>query len=155
MSQKRKAILKKKSFFKEYNFEITVVTLITLGLFLIVEDLEIKSYIFLFFKKIAIFSSQIILTVTQTIFFFFQRFEFSDIVGIGLIAFALYLIARRWRERVIQRASIFKDCPECGSELHRIKKEAKHKLLGYLYFSTIKNYGCKKCTYKNIKFSNR
>ena len=42
MPQKRKATLKKKSFFKKYNFEITVVTLIILGLFLIVEDFSRK-----------------------------------------------------------------------------------------------------------------
>ena len=48
----RKGIKKEKpkSFFKEYNYELTDVFLIFLGIFLLVEKLEIKHYIYLYKK---------------------------------------------------------------------------------------------------------
>ena len=48
MKQKRKGLIKPRhnSFHKEYSFEIRVILLFTLGIFLLVEDLEIKQYIF-------------------------------------------------------------------------------------------------------------
>ena len=44
---KRKGLIKPghNSFHKEYSFEIKVILLFTLGIFLLVEDLEIKQYI--------------------------------------------------------------------------------------------------------------
>ena len=45
---KRKGLIKpgRNSFHKEYSFEIKVILLFTLGIFLLIEDLEIKQYIF-------------------------------------------------------------------------------------------------------------
>ena len=47
MSQKRKGISKPrhKPFFQEYNFEITVLLLISLGIFLLVEENLLISYL--------------------------------------------------------------------------------------------------------------
>ena len=48
--KERKGIKKHKrqgSFISEYNYEITIVVLIALGIFLLVEDLEIKHYMYL------------------------------------------------------------------------------------------------------------
>ena len=48
--KERKGIKKQKrqgSFIREYNYEITIVVLIALGIFLLVEDLEIKHYMYL------------------------------------------------------------------------------------------------------------
>ena len=52
--KKRKAVSKKpsKSFFQEYNFEITVILLLGFGIFLLVEDLEIKHYIATFIRSV-------------------------------------------------------------------------------------------------------
>ena len=54
MKQKRKGLTKPRhnTFNKEYSFEIKVVILFTLGIFLLVEDLEIKQYIFEFIQLI-------------------------------------------------------------------------------------------------------
>ena len=40
------------SFHKEYSFEIKVIILFTLGIFLLVEDLEIKNYIYEFIRTV-------------------------------------------------------------------------------------------------------
>ena len=54
MAQKRKGIAKPRHqpFLQEYNFEITVVVLLALGIFLLVEDMEIKHYLYIFIKAI-------------------------------------------------------------------------------------------------------
>ena len=48
MKQKRKGLIKPRhnSFHKEYSFEIKVVLLFTLGIFMLVEYIEIKQYMF-------------------------------------------------------------------------------------------------------------
>ena len=54
MAKKRKGIAKPRHqpFLQEYNFEITVVVLLALGIFLLVEDMEIKHYLYIFIKAI-------------------------------------------------------------------------------------------------------
>ncbi|MBT6981847.1 MAG: hypothetical protein HOA05_06350, partial [Candidatus Marinimicrobia bacterium] len=54
MPKERKGIpkQKRKLFYQEYNFEITVVLLIALGVFLLVEELEIKHYLYEIIKVI-------------------------------------------------------------------------------------------------------
>ena len=54
MAQKRKGITKQKHkpFISEYSFEIKVVILFALGIFLLIEDLEIKNYIYTFIRFI-------------------------------------------------------------------------------------------------------
>ena len=153
MSQKRKGISKPrhKPFFQEYNFEITVLLLISLGIFLLVEEMEIKHYIYVIIRSILFSIGNFIKTLRDGTIFLIDKFEVSDIVGISLIIFALLLIANRWRERMIERYSILKKCPKCSSELKRIRRKLKHKITGFIYFVNVKNYHCKECDYNGIK----
>ena len=153
MVKKRKAVSKKpsKSFFQEYNFEITVILLFGFGIFLLVEDLEIKQYIanvirsvlFGIIKMFEIFRDKIIHKV--------KKIEFSDIVGIAFILLALYLIINRWRERMILRYSSNLACPNCNKNLHRIHKTTYQKLTSFVLFLKVKNYKCAICSYKTVK----
>tara|TARA_B100001093_G_scaffold140098_1_gene132705 strand:+ start:1914 stop:2387 length:474 start_codon:yes stop_codon:yes gene_type:complete len=154
MKQKRKGLTKPRhsAFNKEYSFEIKVVILFTLGIFLLVEDLEIKQYIFEFIRLILFSIGNGIKWLRDSILFLVKQFEVSDIVGISLILYVVYLIANRWRDRMIERYLDLDLCPKCGTpEMHRIKKDWNHKLLGVLYFVSVKHYQCKKCSHKEIK----
>ena len=153
MAQKRKGIIKPrhKPFLKEYNFEIKVILLLGLGIFLLVEDLEIKNYIFFFIRKLFITTGDSILWIRNSMIFLIDKVEPSDLVGISLIVYVLFLIANRWRERMIERFSQLIKCPKCGGSLHRIKRELNHKFLSILYFVNIKHYHCKSCNYKGMK----
>jgi hypothetical protein len=157
MAQKRKGIAKPRHqpFFKEYNFEITVLFLIALGIFLLVEKMEIKHYIFVFIKTILFTVGDFIKLLRDGTIFVVDKFEVSDLVGISLILFALFLIANRWRERMIVRYSVLKNCPECGGNLHRIRREFNHKLTSFFYFIEVKHYHCKICDYTGIKMAKR
>ena len=153
MPKERKGIPKpkRKLFYQEYNFEITVVVLISLGVFLLIEDLEIKHYLYEFIKVIFFTIGSFIKLLRDGSIFIFDKFEISDLVGISLILLALFLIANRWRERKIERYSVLKNCPDCNGDLQRIKRDFNQKMTGLLYFLTVKNYRCKSCNYKGFK----
>lgn len=153
MPKERKGIPKpkRKLFYQEYNFEITVVVLIALGVFLLIEDLEIKHYLYEFIKVIFFTIGKFIKLLQNGSIFIIEKFEISDLVGISLILLALFLIANRWRERLIERHSVLRICPDCNGDLQRIKRDFNQKMTGLLYFLTVKNYHCKSCNYKGFK----
>ena len=153
MPKERKGIPKpkRKLFYQEYNFEITVVALIALGVFLLIEDLEIKHYLYEFIKIIFFTIGRFIKLLRNGSIFIINKFEISDLVGISLILLALFLIANRWRERMIERYSVLRNCPDCNGDLQRIKRDFNQKVTGLLYFLTVKNYHCKSCKYKGFK----
>ena len=153
MHKERKGIPKpkRKLFYQEYNFEITVVALISLGVFLLIEDLEIKHYLYEFIKVIFFTIGNFIKMLRDGSIFIINKFEISDLVGISLILLALFLIANRWRERLIERHSVLRNCPDCNGDLQRIKRDFNQKVTGFLYFVNVKNYRCKTCNYKSFK----
>ena len=153
MPKERKGIPKpkRKLFYQEYNFEITVVALISLGVFLLIEDLEIKHYLYEFIKVIFFTIGNFIKLLRDGSIFIINKFEISDLVGISLILLALFLIANRWRERLIERYSVLRNCPDCNGDLQRIKRDFNQKVTGFLYFVNVKNYRCKTCNYKSFK----
>ena len=154
MKQKRKGLTRPRqnTFYKEYSFEIKVIILFTLGIFLLVEELEIKQYIFEFIRIIFFTIGDGIKWLRDSIIFLIKQFEVSDIVGISLILYVFYLVANRWRDRMIDRYSNLDICPKCGSpEIHRIRKDWNHKIISILYFVNVKNYQCKKCSHKEMK----
>ncbi len=153
MPKERKGIPKpkRKLFYQEYNFEITVVLLIALGVFLLVEEMEIKHYLYEFIKVIFFTIGNFIKLLRDTSIYIIDKFEISDLVGISLILLAIFLIANRWRERMIERHSVLRNCPDCNGDLQRIKRDFNQKMIGYIYFLTVKNYRCKSCNYNGFK----
>jgi membrane-bound ClpP family serine protease len=153
MPKERKGIpkQKRKLFYQEYNFEITVVLLIALGVFLLVEELEIKHYLYEIIKVIFFTIGNFIKLLRDTSIYIIDKFEISDLVGISLILLAIFLIANRWRERKIERYSVLKNCPDCNGDLQRIKRDFNQKMSGFIYFLTVKNYRCKSCNYTGFK----
>ena len=153
MKQKRKGITKpkNKAFHKEYSFEIKVIILFTLGIFLLVEDLEIKNYIYAFIRTIFFTIGSGVKIIKDLTIFLIKQFEVSDIVGISLILYVMFLIANRWRERIIDRHTSLTSCMKCGGDIKRVRKNWKHKALGILYFVSVKHYQCKSCMHKDIK----
>ena len=157
MPRERKGIVKssQRSYFREYNFEFTVVVLIALGIFLIVEDLEIKYYIYQFVKGFFFGIGHIIKLIQNGTIYVVSQFETSDLVGISLILLAIFLLAGRWRDRIIERNVTLTECPNCGGHLVRTHRELNHKIMSFIYFVTVKHYHCKVCKYKGIKMVKR
>ena len=155
MAKKRKGIAKPRHqpFLEEYSFEIKVVILLALGIFLLVEELEIKQYIWNFIALIFFSIGSGIEWIRDSLIDLIKNrtIDGSDIVGYSLILYVIYLIADRWRERMIDRFSELSNCPECGGDLNRIRKNWNHKMMGFIYWAKVKYYHCKLCSYKGIK----
>lgn len=158
--KERKGIKKHKrqgSFISEYNYEITIVVLIALGIFLLVEDLEIKHYMYLGLRWFLFSIGDIIKGIRDNVLLLLEKdlFELSDLVGISLILFALHLAAKRWRDREIERYSELSICPNCGGKLQRVQRTPKQKIISFFYVAQVKNYSCRECEFKGIKMSKK
>ena len=154
MNDKRKVISKRStiSFFHEYNFEIRVALLMALGIFLLVENMEIKQFIYEIIRNIIFSLGDLVKIIGSVSLELIKKIEISDLVGISIIFYVLFLVADRQRERLIKRFSTIKYCPECQGNLHRVKKSIKHKIMSYAYFVNVKNYRCKDCSQNVVKF---
>ena len=103
MKRKRKKSNTKKevSFFKEYNFEITVFGMFLLGVFLLVEKMEISQTLFKIIKAMIFLFADFIKSIRDSIYDILRWLEISDLVGVILILFALYLVTLRIRVRLL------------------------------------------------------
>lgn len=140
------------SFWQKYSFELTVVFLLATGIFLLVEKMKIKSYIYRWLITGLRFIAKIFKTIGDFIVTTAMDVETSDIIGYILILIAIGMIFYRFRFRLIRKYSILRECPECGGNMHRIHRKPLHQMLGVLLITRIKYYSCKKCSYKGITF---
>lgn len=150
--KRKKSTRRKKSFIKKYSFEFLILFLITSGIFLLVENLEIKSTILAYIK----FIFKYILNFTQNIFSSFSSFiasrEGSDIIGMILISTAFILIYYRYRKMVLTDWNCGKECLECESKMLRKRKDTFHKILARILFVKIRHYFCEKCNTSRLNF---
>ena len=134
---------------------MTAVSLILLGIFLLVENLEIKYYIYIFLQKIFFSLIFVFSKILNSFLIIIKQFETSDIVGVALTLIGFYMLLRIWREREISRNSYLQNCPECGGNLRRIPRTSRQKVSGVIFGSKIKHYSCNICDYKGIKMSKK
>ena len=154
MKRKRKKSNSKKqvSFLKEYNFEITIFTIFVLGIFLLVEKMEISQTIFNIFKNLIFLFADFIKAIRNLIYHTLSWLELSDLVGAILILFALYLIALRIRFRLLLIYPKIYECQNCDNKnkLKRIPKRAKHRIIHFALRLRVYYYQCENCYKKQL-----
>ncbi len=154
MKRKRKKPIdkKRKSFLKDYNFEVTVFSMIIIGIFLLVEQMEISQTIFNFIRKIIFLFADMIKVIRDKFYEIFNWIEVSDLVGLILIGFAGFLITIRTRVRLLTKYQKMHDCPECkpGFKLKRIQKKLKHRIIHIILRLRVYNYQCQNCYKKQL-----
>ena len=154
MKRKRKKPIdkKRKSFLKDYNFEVTVFSMIIIGIFLLVEQMEISQTIFNFIRKIIFLFADTIKVIRDKFYEIFNWIEVSDLVGLILIGFAGFLITIRTRIRLLTKYQKIHECPECkpGYKLKRIQKKLKHRIINIILRLRVYNYQCQNCYKKQL-----
>ena len=154
MKRKRKKPNSKKelSFLKEYNFEIKIFGMFFLGVFLLVENMEISQTIFKFTKALIFFFADLIKAIRDSIYSTLSWLELSDLVGVVLILFALYLIAIRIRIRLLIIYPKVYECQNCdsNSKLKRIQKLLKHRIIHFVLRLRVYYYQCDNCYKKQL-----
>ena len=154
MKRKRKSPLNKnkKNLFKEYNFEIIVFSMLVLGIFLLVEKMEISETIFFILKTTIFLFADIIKAVRDKIHEILSWLEISDLVGIILILLAGFMVALRARIRLLSKYQKINECPECttGNKLKRIQKKLKHRMINIVLRLRVYYYQCENCYKKQL-----
>ena len=154
MKRKRKKSNSKKEvpFFKEYNFEITVFAMFVLGVFLLVEKMEISQTLFKFIKTTIFLFADLIKAIRDSIYDTLSWLELSDLVGVVLILFALYLIALRIRVRLLMLYPKIYECQYCDNKnkLKRIPKKLKHRIIHFALRLRVYYYQCDNCYKKQL-----
>ncbi len=156
MPNKRKERAKKRiirATIKKYNFELLIILLIFLGLFLLVEDYELKRFL----KN---FSINIYNSIKYFIFYFYKsiiefilKIEFSDIIGLLLIFSAVTLVFLRWRNNLLYNYSSYQFCFNCKGKLQRIKRKFRVKIFAFCIRLKVKKYQCKNCKLHSYKIT--
>lgn len=154
--RKRKRISRgDSSFLNEYSYELKVAILFSLGVFLLVEELEIKHYIYLVVRGTLFGLGRLIKSIANGVQYVAGTFETSDIVGIVLILSALFLVSKRWRERTIERNSSLSACPNCGGDFKRIRRTRYQRLQSAFWWIKIKRFECKDCSQTYIQMEEK
>ena len=140
------------SFFKEYNFEITVFSMFLLGVFLLVEKMEISQTLFKIIKATIFLFADFIKSIRDSIYNILSWLELSDLVGVILILFALYLIALRIRFRLLMLYPKVYECQNCDNKnkLKRIPKRIKHHIIHFVLRLGVYYYQCEDCYKKQL-----
>jgi len=145
-----------RSFFDSYWFEITIAGLIALGIFLLLERLEIKAAIW----QALVWSARRVGDIARSlgrsgVRLFNQIDETSDLVGIALILAAAALVAAKLRLRAIRRHPPLPQCPRCSAVLQRVHGGLIRRLLGLALWVRIRHYACDECGFRATVWSGR
>jgi hypothetical protein len=153
MSEKRKKHKHhNKLILKKYSFEFSILFLILIGAFLLVENFELKLIVLQFGKFLFISFVNLLKSITYIISEFISTREGSDIIGMSLIFTAILLTYFRYRRMALTEWNSGKICPECELKMIRKRKELKYKILSKILFLRIRHYFCEKCKTSRLNF---
>ena len=140
-----------RTFLGKFWFELVALAILSLGIFLIVEQLEIKLLIYRAIVRWAGMAAVAASSVWAAISSVLNRVKGSDCVGIALVVIALLMIAYRLRLRGMARHPDLPanhQCPRCGREIHRLPRRLLDRVTEFLLWIRIRRYGCSKCSFK-------
>ncbi len=140
-----------KSIIREFTIEIIIGVIFLFGVFLLFEEMEIKTYVFHavvnFFQAITHGFSHLLGTILGTA----EEFETSDIVGTLLIIIAFLLLTYRIRQKAIIRLHDLDQCPDCGGDLQHVHRNLIQRIASKLFLLKIRRYHCKTCDFDGLR----
>jgi len=135
------------SFLSRFWFELLALGLLALGVFLLVEQLEIKV---MMFRALMVCVGAVGHAVSD-LWNLIVSVRKSNLVGITLILVATFMIIHRLRWRAIhrhQKLPLAKECPQCRGDLHRAERLLIDRLLELMLRVRIRHYSCGKCSFR-------
>jgi uncharacterized membrane protein len=140
-----------KSIIREFTIEIIIGIFFLFGVFLLFEEMEIKTWVFhavvSFFQNITNGFSNLLGAILGTA----EAFETSDIVGTMLILLAFILQIYRVRQKAIIRFHDLDVCPECGGALEHIHRNLIQRIASKIFLIKIRRYHCKACDFDGLR----
>ena len=132
-----------KKFLKEYWIEISALLILSLGVFLLIERMEIRSTIWR-----AILGAKILIqseaeSFVKGMIVFVGNFTLSDAIGTMFIILAVIFALWRIRYRFLHSDRwLATTCPKCGGELHRIHRSKFDHILSRTLLPKSHRYEC-------------
>jgi hypothetical protein len=143
----------KRPFWREYLAEIILAGIILIGIFLLVERMDIRVTLWHGLSTLlGGLTSGLELVIGQSV----QRITsmtLSDLVGLTLIVVAVVAVLWRVRWRLIHDQRFASDtCPRCGGELHRIHRTRLDHIVNL--FVPARRHRCKNkdCDWSGLRF---
>ena len=152
---RRRSKRHERSFLNHFWFEILIAFLFLFGVFLLFEDMELKSMIFHGVLGIFRGISNAFSSFLSAILGGLTVIETSDIVGTILIIIALILLAFRARQKAIERYGELTSCPECNGDLIHIHRNRLQRITSTLLRLKIRRYRCKECSFEGLRIRSK
>lgn len=128
-------------FLRTYRFEIIWAAVVALGIFLILERMNIRARIVQGLRAAAALLFHGAGHLEQSIVSFLARTTFSDAVGYVLILAALVAILWRIRWRMMRSPTLTTlRCPRCSGEIHRVHRHLLDRLISL--YVPVRRYRC-------------
>lgn len=128
-------------------FELTAIGLLAMGVFLLLEKLEIKAFVW----RTLVNCVDVVRVGVSDLVSIFSSIKTSNLVGIVLVLVGVGMIAHSLRGRAIRRhprLPLEDECPECHKNLDRLKRRRVDRLLGFVLRIRIKRFHCSKCSFQ-------
>lgn len=147
-----------RKFIKEYRVELIALLLVLLGVFLLVEQFNIRLTVRESIEQLITYVPQFLTSSQEVFLSYLSRFTLSDLLGWVLIISTTIFVAWRFRYRFL-RSSTWRSttCPKCGSPLNRIPRKRIHYLLGKTVLPHGRYYQCsnKDCSWTGLRHRHR
>ncbi len=139
-------------FWSEWRFELVVVLAILVGLFLLVEQVQLRELVADWWaaglEGLKTAGSGFLRRVGN----FLQGLTFSDVIGGTLLIAALVLLflRGRWRLMTMERFTA-RVCPKCGGRLHRVHRRPIDRLVNVIV--PVVRYRCRnpECGWRGLR----
>jgi len=139
-----------KRFIREYRIELAALLIGLLGVFLIVEQIDLRSLL----TGIAEAVRSNLNSAVDKILGYFTNFSLSDMLGWLIACLVLVFVAWRIRYRFSRSGRWEADqCPRCGSELHRVHRSGFDRILCGTFLPDARRYRCddKCCAWTGLR----
>lgn len=147
-SSHRSAAGRKRRFWARHWFELVVAGLLSAGVFLLLEQFEIKETLWNLARQGYRFLIAAGRRIVESGTGLLATVEKSDLVGLALILLACVLLYWRLRERCVgahENQDEPHDCPNCGHHLDRAHRTPLQRLASVLLWARIRRYVCTEC----------
>lgn len=139
-------------FWSEWRFEAVMALVVVLGLFLILEQVQIREMMAGWLASAAEGFTAAGSGFLRRVGRFLQDVTLSDLVGYALLAAALVLfyLRGRWRLMTMERFTA-RVCPRCGHGLHRVHRRPIDRLVNMLV--PVARYRCRnpECDWRGLR----
>ena len=138
-----------KQLLREYWIELTFILLALLGIFLLVEQMEIGVTLLRIARTVWHTASSAVATAVKAMVYRVLQTTISDRIGLVLIVMSAVAALWRGRVRVIRRLA-GRTCPVCGGELHRTPRRWQDRLLSLLVPVVRRQCNNKECRWEGL-----